>query len=272
MKSIDQRFVGFVVVGAVLAAYLFANAPPPLPEANAAQRHEVTVERLLELCAAENAVARTLYTKEIVGAGKLVGLAFEERWHQPKVDAGPLPALFLRETAKHLERDPVPLGLFLGSDHPISRANLFEGRQAAAFGELRQDRKPRHFFVPDLGVHTAMFPDLAVAPACVSCHNEHPDTPKSDWKLGDVMGATTWTYPEATVSLAEALEVLNALRGAFAAAYTAYVEKAGTFASPPTIGEQWPKNGYYLPSPETFIRELENRASPASLRELLTRR
>ena len=24
--------------------------------------------------------------------------------------------------------------------------------------------------------------------ACVSCHNAHPDSPKRDWKVGDVRG------------------------------------------------------------------------------------
>ncbi len=27
-----------------------------------------------------------------------------------------------------------------------------------------------------------------VAQGCVNCHNAHPDTPKNDWKLGDVRG------------------------------------------------------------------------------------
>ena len=35
---------------------------------------------------------------------------------------------------------------------------------------------------------TAVYPDKAVAEACVSCHNHHKDTPKRDFKLDDVMG------------------------------------------------------------------------------------
>jgi hypothetical protein len=33
-----------------------------------------------------------------------------------------------------------------------------------------------------------VYADIAVAPACVTCHNEHKDTPKNDFKIGDVMG------------------------------------------------------------------------------------
>lgn len=272
VPSITRGAAIFVASCVVLSVYLFVSAPPPLPEAKAEVAASMPVKRLLELCAAENASVRALYTKEIVGKGKLVGLKFDERWRQPGVEAGPLPALFLRETAKSLEKNPVRLGLFLGSDYPISRANLFRGQQATFFEQMRVDRRDKHFFVEDLRLHTAMFPDLAVAEACVTCHNEHPDTPKQDWKLNDVMGATTWTYPKASVSLHEALEVLTALREGFRDAYTAYVEKAKTFEPPPSIGNQWPTDGYFIPSPKEFLREAERRASATSVRHLLAAR
>lgn len=265
----SKAFVTFCLLSVLLIVYLFVSAPAPLPEANAASGPTVSVRALLEICAAENAAVRKLYTKQIVGPGKQNGLEFAEDWDQASVDAGPLPALFLRETAKSLERDPVPLGLFLGSDYPISKANLFKGQQAEAFKRLKADRKPRHFFTEDLELHTAMFPDLAVADACVDCHNKHPDTPKRDWKLNDVMGATTWTYPDAAVSLSEALRVVAALRRGFRAAYTAYVNKAQTFKSPPEIGGTWPTSGYYLPTPDEFMSRAENLVSVATMNRLL---
>ena len=42
---------------------------------------------------------------------------------------------------------------------------------------------------------TAIYPDKGVAPVCVSCHNKHPDTPKKDFKLGDVMGGVVIRIP-----------------------------------------------------------------------------
>ncbi|MGQ9873190.1 c-type heme family protein [Leptodesmis sp.] len=32
-------------------------------------------------------------------------------------------------------------------------------------------------------------------PSCVSCHNAHPDSPKQDWKVGDVRGVLEITRP-----------------------------------------------------------------------------
>jgi hypothetical protein len=35
---------------------------------------------------------------------------------------------------------------------------------------------------------TAVYPDKAVSEACVSCHNDNADSPRTDFKLNDVMG------------------------------------------------------------------------------------
>lgn len=74
---------------------------------------------------AENDAARATWTKDIVKPGKQVGLDFSEDWREKGQDAGPLPAPFLRETAKNMERNPLRLSLFLGSDFPISSSNKF---------------------------------------------------------------------------------------------------------------------------------------------------
>jgi hypothetical protein len=42
---------------------------------------------------------------------------------------------------------------------------------------------------------TAVYPDFGVAPVCISCHNAHPDSPKTDFKLGDVMGGVVIRIP-----------------------------------------------------------------------------
>ena len=41
----------------------------------------------------------------------------------------------------------------------------------------------------------AVYPDYAVAEACVSCHNAHKDSPRTDARVGDVMGAVVIRIP-----------------------------------------------------------------------------
>jgi adenylate cyclase len=264
-----RGFLMFTMLASLSAVYLFVSAPPPLEDLRAQTGKRVSVRELFELAAAENAAARQLYTQEIVATGKRAGLRFDEKWRDTGVEAGPLPALFLRETSLSLDKRAARLGLFLGSDFPIRRANLFTGTSADAFRHVRKNRTPRYFYMDDVSLHTAMFPDLAVTQACVDCHNDHVESTKHDWQLDDVMGATTWTYPDSELSLQELLTVLAALRHGFRDAYDAYLGKARSFKNPPEIGTQWPANGYYLPTTDTFMQELERRTSGPTLQRLL---
>jgi hypothetical protein len=250
------------------AIYLFATRPEPLAD-NAIAERSLPIEKAFHIVAAENDAVRALWTSDIVGAGAKAGLKFSEKWREPDVDAGPLPALFLRESATALQKTRVPLGLFLGSDYPIAQSNLFIGEQAEHFKRMRAMGNPEFFKAGDIGRHTAMFPDIAVAPACVNCHNEHPNTSKTDWKLRDMLGATTWSYPKDKVTIEELLGILAALRSSFATAYDAYLAKVATFENAPEIGERWPRDGYFLPTREVFMHEFERRASAKTLDRLL---
>jgi hypothetical protein len=61
------------------------------------------------------------------------------------------------------------------------------------------------------------------------------------------------------------MRILTAVRQGFRDGYSAYVEKAAGFENPPAIGEQWPRDGYYLPSVDVFMAEFAGRASANSL-------
>ncbi|MEX2570248.1 MAG: DUF3365 domain-containing protein [Gemmatimonadota bacterium] len=254
---------------AVLGIYLFVTAPPALPEASAEPLGVVPIEQVLQTVAAENDIVRALYTAEIVTKGTEAGLLYDEDWRDEGVDAGPLPALFLREAARSLQANPLPVGLFLGSDFPISPANRFEGAQAEVFERIKQNREPEYFYAEDTGQYTAMFPDVAGVAGCVSCHNDHVDSPKTDWQLDDVMGAATWSYTKPAVSQAEYLRIVAAVRQSFRDAYARYVEKTSTFESQPELGERWPEQGFYLPSVDVFMEEFGRRASAATVERLL---
>jgi adenylate cyclase len=252
----------------VVGVYLFANAPAPLPDGRSTSS-DVPVERVLTMLAHENDVARTLYTKEIVGQAKPKGVAFREDWREPDVHAGPLPALFLRASAERVARSEHPLGLFLGSDMPIEASNRFDARQMEVFEEVRATREPRFFLDERTGLQTAMFPDFAGAPACVSCHNEHSSSPKTDWQLGDVMGATTWTWPEAAVSTETALALLDTLRAAFRDTYAEFLADVALAETPLPVGDEWPREASALPETAVFMERCEELASARSLQILL---
>lgn len=253
---------------AIAVAYLFVQAPPPLA-AGADEHATVPIGAVFAMLEHENDAARQLWTSEIVNAGRAHGLAFGEDWRDAGVAKGPLPALFLRDTASHLERTAPGLRLFLGSEYPINPANQFSGSQAAYFRRLATTGAPQRFFEASTGLHTAMFADRAVVDACVRCHDDHPRSPKTDWKLHDIMGATTWMYPDELVTMDRAVDLIGALRASIRAAYASYLAKAATFPDPPHVGDGWPRDGRQLPSEDVFMAELARRSSTGTLQGIL---
>jgi hypothetical protein len=215
----------FILVG----IYLFVEAPKALEIKKEQKGELIPIKTLFDIVAHENNIIRTLWTKEIVVLGKTVGLKFNEEWRNKKVEAGPLPALFLREVSKYLEKNPVPLSLFLGSDFPISSVNKFEGKQVVAYSKMKKTKEAQYFYDVDIKRHIAMYPDYAVSNACVTCHNEHDDSPKIDWKENEMMGATTWAYPKEYVTRDELIATIYALRTAFSKAYISFIEKTKTY-------------------------------------------
>jgi adenylate cyclase len=254
----------------VLAAiYLFVSAPPQLPDGVGGGR-AIPAESALALLDAESAAIRAMYTREIVGEGTRQGLAFREDWKKDGVAAGPLPALLLRETSNRLQMQVPELSLFLGSDYPLVRENLFTGQQAIYYQEVKKTLKPKYFYDSAQARTTAMFPDNASAPACVSCHNQHPNTPKKDWVLNEPMGATTWSYAGRQVSSETLLRMIAQLRNSAAESYGAYLQKVPRFdGNRPVVGDKWPRDGLYLPDVATFRKAVEMQNSARTLNSLL---
>lgn len=255
--------------GAGVVVYLFASAPVPLHQAKA-ERHTMSTSEALTLLAHENDMTRTLFTKAIVGQGKKQGLAFSEDWAEPDVVAGPLPALFLRGVAQTLFESDVPLNLFLGSDFPIEKSNRFYGKQADEFEAMRMDSLPKHFIDPNSGDHVSMFPDFAGAAPCVNCHNEHKKSPKADWELGDIMGATTWSYPDDSVTTDEFMAMIDAYRAGVSVVWSKYLGELEGLepGKQPVIGPDWPEDGLFIPDHATLRDSIDRLSGPRILSDV----
>ena len=111
----------------------------------------------------------------------------------------PLPAQMFRFGAEMVADESEDFFYSLLSLYPINRKNgpgtdmEREGLQYVA------DHPGENFYgEEELGgqrYFTAVYPDRAVAEACVSCHNGHEDSPRTDAKVGDVMGGVVIRIP-----------------------------------------------------------------------------
>lgn len=149
---------------------------------------------------------REFYSSQIIGRlKKEIGLKASENWE--KENALPLPAQFLKLSAKHSSDLGIGLKIRLVGLTPISTKNLPRtDLETLGLRSLSKDsNKPFTWIVKRGGRWSfqAVYPDLATSNSCVNCHNAHPKSPKQDFKLGDILGGILINVPLGNVPLAE---------------------------------------------------------------------
>ncbi|SDG55910.1 Protein of unknown function [Pseudomonas benzenivorans] len=141
---------------------------------------------------------RAVYTKQVVNRLKEAG-AIKASEHFVDDKALPLPAQMFRFGAETVASKTEAFSYSLQSLWPINKQNAPRTEAEKTGLQFIMDNPGENYYVEEtLGgkrYFTAVYPDVAVAPVCASCHNEHKDSPRSDFKLGDVMGGVVIRVP-----------------------------------------------------------------------------
>ncbi len=115
----------------------------------------------------------------------------------------PLPTTLLKEASEVINHKGIYSYDFLSKWNINKEKGLTTDFEKEAFDYLnnKQGKVFSRFLVHN-GLYTLRYatPDIASAEACVNCHNVHEDSPKSDFKTGDVMGILVVNIPIGTVS------------------------------------------------------------------------
>jgi PAS domain S-box-containing protein len=142
---------------------------------------------------------RKLYSDEIVSRVQASGIEVASDYKN-KDHALPLPATMTMELGERISKSRPGAHVRLYSDYPFASRrdggphDDFE-RQAIATLRQTPDQPFYRFEVfegrPSLRYAVA---DRMEA-SCVNCHNSHPDSPKRDWRVGDMRGVLEFIRP-----------------------------------------------------------------------------
>ena len=150
------------------------------------------------------ATFRTVYTANVVNTAKAQGLVVTHDFDQGanKGNAIPLPATLTKILAQQIGEQGSGIKANLYSKFPFpnggKRIGEFPDQFAAdAWDALTSD--PTKPFQREELIDGKSFLRYATADvmraACVDCHNTHPDSPKIDWRVGDVRGVLEVSLP-----------------------------------------------------------------------------
>lgn len=160
--------------------------------ASSSQAGGVSPQQLADAVHAVLESDRAVYTREVVNRlqNELGVIKASEHWKEDK--ALPLPAQMFRMGADLTAQKEAGVHYALLSQWPISRQNLPRTDVEKAGLDFVVKNPSQNYYeserLGDTTYFTAVYPDKAIAPACVQCHNQHASSPRHDFVLGDVMG------------------------------------------------------------------------------------
>ena len=148
---------------------------------------------------------RKQYTKNIIVKLKKDGIVdVHPNRDYTNINGGiPLPATFVQEVSNKINEKGVYSYDLLSKWNINKEKGLSTDFEKEAFDYLyNKEGEVFSRFMVHNGVYTLRYAtaDIAAAEACVRCHNNHEDSPRTDFKLGDVMGVLVVNIPIGTAN------------------------------------------------------------------------
>ena len=142
---------------------------------------------------------RAVYTQKVVNRLQNDEKVIKASEHFEDDKALPLPAQMFRFGSEMVAEKTDKFTYQLLSLWPVNKQNAPKTDVEKKGLEFISANPGQNFYADEeLGgkkYFTAVYADKAVAPACVTCHNGHKDSPKTDFKIGDTMGGVVIRIP-----------------------------------------------------------------------------
>jgi uncharacterized protein DUF3365 len=180
----------------LLAGLLVLNSVAAEPDTASPQRPKPTVtfkpQEMADALHAVIAADREVYARY-----------FEQlessRPASDKTTNAPVPAHLLRQASEAIQTKGAEFHYVLRSLWPINPKNAPETPTEKTGLQFVLEHPGENFYSEEsLGgrrYFTAVYADRAVVPSCAACHNAHKDSPKKDFRSGQVMGGLVVRVP-----------------------------------------------------------------------------
>lgn len=198
MKNLHKLSLTAAIATAAAATFAIADIPAEADQPSVSPR---AMADALHLVMDSD---RTVYTRKIVNRLAAKEKVITASEHYEDENALVLPAQMFRYGAEMVaeraeDKPDVNFSYSLQSLWPVNEQNAPRtDAEKAGLAYVAENKGENYYTVETLGdikYFTAVYADVAVAPVCVSCHNEHKDSPKRDFEIGDVMGGVVIRIP-----------------------------------------------------------------------------
>ena len=183
-----------MVTGIVSAYFFLSNSTKSLTN----HTSELNAQRYLEALSA----FRTLYTNEVVKTAIKQNITISHDYKNIK-NAIPLPATLSMALGKEIGKFQSGAQTFLYSRYPFpwreqeNKTIFNQDFSQQAWDSLTKNPEQAFFRFEEVNGQMAIRYAIAdvMREGCIDCHNNHAQTPKNDWQLGDVRGVMEVILP-----------------------------------------------------------------------------
>lgn len=142
---------------------------------------------------------RKFYTTQVASRAKTAGMALDYDF-ATRDKTLPLPATLVKALGEQLAADHPGLEVRLYSRHPFpfrAATEKYDQFEKDSLDALEKNPKVPVSRMETINGRLSIRYAVAdvMQPACVDCHNNHPLSPKRDWKVGDVRGVVEVSVP-----------------------------------------------------------------------------
>jgi PAS domain S-box-containing protein len=190
LLSLWKQLLSFAIIGILIilsvVAFLF----------NKSAIKEATF--VAQNTAQQYSLFRRYYTQNIVSKLKVSDRISTSSDHKGKQNSIPLPATMIHDLSELSKSSDLQIKLYSAFPFPERTNRTLDTFQQQAWQQL--NIKPNEPYITtqnkngQLSVRVAIA-DILTEQTCVECHNNHPLTPKIDWKVGDVRGVLEVVVP-----------------------------------------------------------------------------
>jgi len=164
------------------------------------QKHtELTGLTTARAVAGQIATLRTFYADEVVSRARKAGMRVDFDYAS-KENTLPLPTTFVKVLGEEIQKAYPGTLVRLYSHHPFPHrmANeKYDAFEQEAITAVEKDPQTTFYRMEEFNGRLSMRYAVAdvMRASCVGCHNTHPQSPRTDWKEGDVRGVVEVVVP-----------------------------------------------------------------------------
>jgi methyl-accepting chemotaxis protein len=194
-QSIQLKLVLPIVLGAIVIVSFSTISMFYIKQKNTELTGLITARTVAD----QVVTLRTFYTNEVVSRAQKAGMRIDFDYAS-KDNTLPLPTTFVKVLGEEIQKTSPGTLVRLYSHHPFPHrvANeKYDAFEQEAITAVETDPKTTFYRMEEFNGRLSMRYAVAdvMRASCVGCHNTHPQSPRTDWKEGDVRGVVEVVVP-----------------------------------------------------------------------------